>query len=73
MSTISVPLNPKLEASLDNLIRSGFRDNKAAVMREALSRLAEEEAIQVVLRAEQEISQGKGLRGDLRDLMKKIK
>jgi len=73
MSTISVPLTPQLEESLENLIKSGVAETKAQVMRKALTRLAEEEAVQAVLRAEQEITQGKGLRGDLRTLMKKIK
>ena len=69
MSTISVPLTSKLEASLDNLIKSGFGNNKAEVMRKALTRLTEDEAVATVLRAQQEPI----LRGDLRDLMKKIK
>ena len=69
MSTISVPLTPKLELSLENLIKSGFADNKAQVMRKALVRLAEEEAVQAVLRAEKEPI----LRGDLRELVKKFK
>ncbi len=65
MSTISVPLNSKLELSLDFLVRSGVANNRAAVMRKALTRLSEEEAIQAVLRAEREPT----LRGALRDLM----
>jgi Arc/MetJ-type ribon-helix-helix transcriptional regulator len=69
MSTISVPLNSKLELSLDYLVKSGVADNRAAVMRKALERLTEDEAIAAVLRAEQEPT----LRGDLKDLMKKIK
>ncbi|MDP2788427.1 MAG: hypothetical protein Q8O46_00025 [bacterium] len=69
MSTISVPLNAKLEMSLDHLVKSGVADNRAAVMRKALTRLSEEEAVQAVLRARQEPI----LRGDLRDLMKKFK
>ncbi|MBI3888564.1 hypothetical protein HY311_02110 [Candidatus Nomurabacteria bacterium] len=69
MSTISVPLNSKLELSLDYLVKSGVADNRAAVMRKALERLTEDEAVAVVLRAEQEPT----LRGDLRNLMKKIK
>ena len=73
MSTISVPLNPKQEIDLNNLVKSGFAENKAQVMRKALLRIAEEEAIQDVLRAEQEINLGKGLKGDLKTLMKKFK
>ncbi len=68
MSTISVPLNAKLEISLNNLVKAGL-GNKAEVMRKALERLSEEEAVGAVLRAEREPT----LRGDLKDLMKKIK
>ena len=73
MSTISVPLNSKLETSLDYLVKSGVADNRAAVMRKALEHLTEDEAVAVVLRAEREIAEGKGLRGDLRTLAKKLK
>lgn len=69
MSTISVPLDSKLELSLDYLVRSGVASNRAAVMRKALTRLTEEEAVEAILRAEREPT----LRGNLRDLMKKIK
>ena len=69
MSTISVPLNSKLELSLDYLVSSGVAENRAAVMRKALERLTEDEAVAAVLRATQEPT----LRGDLKDLMKKIK
>ncbi len=69
MSTISVPLNSKLELSLDYLVKSGVASNRAAVMRRALERLSEEEAVEAVLRAVREPI----LRGDLKDLMKKIK
>ena len=73
MSTISVPLNSKLELSLDYLVKSGVASNRAAVMRRALERLTEDEAVAVVLRAEREMAEGKGLRGDLRTLAKKLK
>ena len=54
---------------LDNLIKSGVANNRAAVMRNALERFTEDEAVAAVLRATQEPT----LRGDLKDLMKKIK
>ncbi len=73
MSTISVPLNAKLESSLDYLVKSGVADNRAAVMRKALTRLSEEEAIFTLLKSEQEIKDGLILRGDLRKLAKQIK
>ncbi len=73
MTTISVPLPANLEKQLNNLVKSGYGSNKADVVRRAIARLAEEEAIQEVLKAQQEISMGKGLKGDLRELLKTIK
>jgi Arc/MetJ-type ribon-helix-helix transcriptional regulator len=72
MSTLSVPLTPELELEIDKLVKSGFASNKAAVVRRAIERLAEEEAVNAVLMAEREVTQGKLLRGDLRKLMKKL-
>lgn len=69
MSTISVPLTPELEKEMNYLIKKGYGRNKADVMRRALEFLAEEEAVQAVLKAEQEPA----LSGDLRELAKKIK
>ncbi|MBI2039245.1 MAG: ribbon-helix-helix protein, CopG family [Candidatus Niyogibacteria bacterium] len=71
MTTLSVPLPAHLEELVKKLARERG-SNKAAIVREALERFAEEEAIAVVLKAEQELSEGKLLRGDLRTLVKKI-
>ncbi len=73
MSTISVPLSPELEKELNNLIESGYGSNKADVVRRAIKRVAEDEALEVLLRAQKEISLGLGLKGDLRELAKKLK
>jgi len=72
MSTISVPLNSKLELSLDYLVKSGVADNRAAVMRKALTRLSEEEAVFDLLRARQEVKEGKIFKGDLKKLLKRM-
>lgn len=73
MSTISVPLSKEREESLDNLIRQGVGSSRADVMRRALDRLAEEEAIAAVLEAERELHDGKKfLSGDLRKLLEKM-
>ena len=69
MSTISVPLSPHLEEELNKLIQSGYGSNKADVVRRAITRVSEEEAVAVILRASQEVS----LSGDLRELSKKFK
>ena len=73
MTTLSVPLPAHLEESVNNLIKKGFAANKADVVRKAITRLVEDEAVMAVLMAEQEIAEGKGLRGDLRMLSKKTR
>ncbi len=70
MSTLSVPLTPKLEEFINNQVKSGRAANKADVVRRALIAFTEEEAVQEVLLAQKEIRAGKGLTGDLRDLVK---
>ncbi|MEK9175022.1 MAG: type II toxin-antitoxin system ParD family antitoxin [Patescibacteria group bacterium] len=72
MTTLSVPVSAKLEEFISQMIGQGRAANKADVVRKALDLLAEEEAIASVLKAEQEIREGKILRGDLRKLMKKL-
>jgi len=73
MTTISVPLPADLEVKLNNLVKSGYGSNKADVVRRAITRISEDEAVEMVLRAQKEIGLGKGLSGDLRELAKKIK
>ena len=68
MSTISVPLDKEGEERLDELVKSGVAPNRAAVMRKALKKLAEDEAVEAVLRAEREPT----LRGDIRRLLKDV-
>ena len=69
MSTISVPLSKDHEERLDTLVKSGVGPSRAAVMRKALEKLAEDEAVETVLRAEREVSNGKILKGNLRKLL----
>lgn len=69
MTTISVPLPHQMAKELNNLVKNGVGSNKADVVRRAIARFLEEEAVLAVLRAEREPS----LRGDLRALAKKIK
>ena len=73
MSTLSVPLTPELEKTVNNLVNSGYGSNKADVVRRALKQLSEEQAIADVLQAERELTQGKVFRGDLRKLIKQLK
>jgi putative addiction module CopG family antidote len=68
MSTLSVPLTPELEGFINSQVKSGRAANKADVVRRALRAMSEDEAVEAVLRAAGEPT----LRGDLRELMKKI-
>lgn len=68
MATISVPLSAELENRLDALVSDGVGSNRADVMRRALAKLAEDEAVNVVLRAQREPV----IRGDIRDLLTQI-
>ena len=72
MSTLSIPLPAHLEAFVEGMVKRGFAPTKAEVVRRALVKLAEDQAVAVVLQAEQELSEGKILRGDLKKLMKAL-
>lgn len=68
MATISVPLSPELQERLDVLVEKGVGANRADVMRRALSKFAEDEAVRVVLASSKEPV----LRGNLKELLKKF-
>ena len=70
MTTLSVPISGELEAFIESQIKSGESPNKAAVVRRALMRLAEEEAVRAVLIAQQEVREGKIIKGDLREILR---
>lgn len=72
MSTLSIPLPPNLEEFVDHSVKNGFAPTKAEVVRKAIRRLAEEQAVNDVLEAQREVKEGKILRGDINDLLKKI-
>ena len=72
MSTLSVPIPATLETFINDMVARGIAPNKAAVVRQALIRFSEDQAVEAVLRSEKEAREGKILRGDLRDLMKQI-
>lgn len=68
MTTISVPLTPEAEKALKELTEiTGV--NRVAVIRNAIKHYYEEEAINAVLKAEQEVLEGKLLRGTPRDIL----
>ncbi|MEK7104744.1 MAG: hypothetical protein AAB868_01755 [Patescibacteria group bacterium] len=73
MTTLSVPISGDLEKFIERMIESGKGANKADVVRRALREYEENEALENILQSEKEFAQGKCLRGDLRELMKKFK
>ncbi len=72
MSTLSIPLSPEQEQFIEQFVSEHKAPNKAEVVRRALRLFEEEEAIADVLRAEREVLEGKILKGDLRELSRKI-
>jgi Arc/MetJ-type ribon-helix-helix transcriptional regulator len=72
MSTLSVPLPANLEEAITRLVNAGFAETKAEVVRKAIARLAEEEAVNVVLLSQKEAREGKLLEGDLKKLVKAL-
>jgi Arc/MetJ-type ribon-helix-helix transcriptional regulator len=69
MSVLSVPLTPALEEAIDNLLKWGIASNRADAARKAILKLEEEAAIQIVLESEQAVSEGKVIKGRLRDFV----
>ncbi len=69
MTTNSVPLNDDQFHRLMHLVEQGVGANKADVLRKALDKLAEDEAVEEVLRASREPR----LNGDLDELARKLK
>ena len=71
MSTITVPLTPELDNFIKERTKDGF-SSKAELVRQALNYYKEELAVRDIMQARREVKEGKILRGDLKDLWKKI-
>ena len=70
MTTISIPINDKLNDYIDEQVRLGKASSKSELIRRALIKYKEDEFIKAILEAEQEIKDGKALTGDLDELAK---
>ena len=68
MSTISVPLSDEMLKDIKSLIDQGVGENVAELVRKAIRRFLEEEAINAVIKASKEPS----LEGDLDELASKL-
>jgi Arc/MetJ-type ribon-helix-helix transcriptional regulator len=73
MTTLSIPITSEQERFINSLVKSGKAANKAHAVRQALERMAEDEAICAVMEGERDIREGRVYKGDLRKLLKKFK
>jgi len=70
MTTISVPINEKMNDYIDEQVRLGNASSKAELIRRAIIKYKEDQFIKTILQAKQEIKNGKILTGDLDQLAK---
>ena len=70
MTTISIPLNSELNNYIDEQVRLGKASSKAELIRRAIIQFKDNEFVDSILRAKQEIKDGKALSGDLDQLAK---
>ncbi len=73
MTTISVPISKENESFIRNLVKSGKAANKAHAVRMALTRFEEDEFMSEILCAENDIKEGRVVKGDLREIMSRSK
>ena len=68
MTTLTVPLSEDLVRLIEQLLKQGVAANKADLVRRALRQFGEDQAVRDVLEAHKEPR----LKGNLRDLAKKL-
>jgi Arc/MetJ-type ribon-helix-helix transcriptional regulator len=73
MTTLSIPVSGDLEKFIERMVKDGKGANKADVVRRALREYEENEAMKNILQSEKEFAEGKFLKGDLREILKKFK
>lgn len=73
MITLSIPVSTDTVSFINDMIHRGEASTKAEVVRRALARYAEDWAVEEVLYAEQEMREGKGVQGDLRTILARMK
>ncbi|MFH1405250.1 MAG: hypothetical protein ABIH21_04110 [Patescibacteria group bacterium] len=72
MTTLSIPIPQNLEAFIQDMITKGVAPNKAEVVRQALVRYAEDQAVEAVMQSMREYKEGKILRGDIDELAEQM-
>lgn len=70
MTTISIPLSNELNQFIEEQVKLGNAANKAELIRRAIIKFKEDQFINTILKAKQEVKEGKVLTGDL-DILSK--
>jgi Arc/MetJ-type ribon-helix-helix transcriptional regulator len=68
MTTITIPISGEIEALIAHMLAQGLGANKADLVRRALKKMAEDQAVADVLEAQKQPR----LKGKLRDIAKKL-
>ncbi|MEZ4103969.1 MAG: ribbon-helix-helix protein, CopG family [Candidatus Paceibacterota bacterium] len=69
MATFSIPLSPELTEFIEETAKeTGL--SRSDIVRQAIKLYKEEQAVNAVLQAQKEVSEGKILRGNIDDLLK---
>ena len=70
MTTISIPITTELNQFIEEQVKLGKASSKAELIRRAIIKFKEDDFITSILKAKQEIKEGKALVGDLDTLAK---
>ena len=73
MITLSIPVSTDTVSFINRMVKRGVASTKAEVVRQALARYAEDSLLESVLRAQQDLKDGKEVRGNLRDILRQMK
>lgn len=68
MPTLSIPVTEKMSEGINDLVEQGIASNKAELVRKAIDKYLEDQAVEEIMRALKEPN----LEGDLDELAKKI-
>ncbi len=72
MSNLSISLTPELEAFIDAEIASGEFESKGQLVKKALRTFEDDLVMERLMKASREAKEGKVVRGNIRELVKKI-
>ena len=72
MPILSVSLTPELDKFITDEVSSGEFESKGQLIKKALKKFEEDTIIDRVYKASREAKEGKGLSGDLRDILNKM-